>query len=202
MMRGMLDAVTLDGRFVSLVPLSIDHVDALAAVGCESSLWRWVPATIASRDDMRRYIEVALADQRRGTALPFVQVERATGTVVGSTRYGNVALEHRRLEIGWTWLGLAWQRTPVNTEAKWLLLRHAFEALGCERVELKTDALNATSRAAIQRIGGVEEGTLRRHMLTASGRWRDTVYYSIVRDEWPAVSARLLDRLSRGPVPA
>lgn len=191
----MLEPVTLEGRYVRLEPLTIDHVDALAAVGCEPSLWTWVPAKVASRDDMRRYVDVALADQARGMALPFVQVERASATVVGSTRYGNIAMEHRRVEVGWTWIGVPWQRTAVNTEAKWLLLRHAFETLGCERVELKTDVLNGRSRAAIERIGGVEEGILRHHMLTASGRWRDTVYYSILHGEWPAVSARLLSRL-------
>ena len=184
----MLEPVTLEGRYVRLEPLTIDHVDALADVGCG-------PAKVASRDDMRRYVDVALADQARGMALPFVQVERAGATVVGSTRYGNIAMEHRRVEVGWTWIGVPWQRTAVNTEAKWLLLRHAFETLGCERVELKTDVLNARSRAAIERIGGVEEGILRHHMLTASGRWRDTVYYSILHGEWPAVSARLLARL-------
>lgn len=192
----MLLPVTLQGDAVRLEPLTLDHVEALTAVGCEPSLWTWVPAKVASRHDMARYVEVALADQARGRALPFVQVERATGAVVGSTRYGNIAMEHRRVEIGWTWIGVPWQRTAINTESKWLLLRHAFETLGCERVELKTDALNARSRAAIARIGGRQEGTLRHHMLTASGRWRDTVYYSILHDEWPEVSARLLARRS------
>jgi RimJ/RimL family protein N-acetyltransferase len=194
-MRTMLEPVTLEGRFVRLEPLALDHVDALTTVGCDPALWTWVPAPVTTRDAMRRYVESALGDQARLTALPFVQVERTTGTVAGSTRYGNIALEHRRVEIGWTWVGVPWQRTALNTEAKWLLLRHAFEVLGCERVELKTDARNATSRAAIQRIGGTEEGVFRRHMLTASGRWRDTVYYSILRDEWPAVSGRLRARL-------
>lgn len=192
----MLSPIALEGRYARLEPLAHDHVDALAAVGCEPALWTWVPTPIATRDAMQRYVEAALSDQARGTALPFVQVERTTGTVVGTTRFGNIALDHRRVEIGWTWIGVPWQRTTINTEAKWLLLRHAFETLGCERVELKTDALNAPSRAAIQRIGGIEEGTLRRHMLTASGRWRDTVYYSILRDEWPAVSQRLATRLA------
>ena len=197
-MHAMLQPVTLEGRVVRLEPLCLEHVDALAAVGCEPSLWTWVPAVVATRDDMRRYVDVALADQARGMALPFVQVERATGTVVGSTRFGNIAMEHRRVEIGWTWLGRAWQRTAINTEAKWLLLQYAFEVLGCERVELKTDALNAKSRAAIARIGGVEEGTLRRHMLNSTGRWRDTVYYSILRDEWPLVSSLPGDRWKAG----
>lgn len=185
----------LEGRHVRLEPLTREHVDGLTSIGCEPALWTWVPAVVASRADMERYVEAALDDQARGTAMPFAQVDRLTGIVAGCTRFGNMALEHRRVEIGWTWLGLPWQRTALNTEAKWLLLRYAFETLGCERVELKTDALNTTSRSAIRRIGAREEGTLRHHMLTASGRWRDTVYYSILRDEWPGVSERLQQRL-------
>ena len=196
-MHAMVDPVILEGRVVRLEPLTLGHVDALAAVGCDPALWTWVPAPVATRGDMQRYVESALADQARGVAAPFAQVDRATDRVAGSTRFGNIALEHRRVEIGWTWVGAPWQRTALNTEAKWLLLRHAFETLGCERVELKTDALNARSRAAIERIGAREEGTLRRHVLTASGRWRDTVYYSILRDEWPAVAERLQARLRR-----
>lgn len=187
----------LEGRHVRLEPLTRGHVEGLTAIGREPSLWRWVPALVVTRADMEHYVEAALDDQARGTAMPFALVDLATGAVAGCTRFGSMALEHRRVEIGWTWLGLPWQRTALNTEAKWLLLGHAFDALGCERVELKADALNAASRAAIVRIGAREEGTLRHHMLTASGRWRDTVYYSILRDEWPAVSERLQQRLRR-----
>ncbi len=193
----MLEPVTLEGRFVRLEPLTLDHVDALAQVGCDPALWTWIPVPVTNRGDMQRYVASALADQARGVCLPFVQVERATGMVVGSTRLGSLALEHRRVEIGWTWVGVPWQRTALNTDAKWLLLHHAFETLGCERVELKTDALNERSRAAIRRIGAREEGTLRHHMLTASGRWRDTVYHSILRDEWPATSEHLQARMRR-----
>jgi RimJ/RimL family protein N-acetyltransferase len=148
---------------------------------------------------MQRYAEAALADAARGPALPFAQVDVASGRVVGSTRLGNWAREHRRIEIGWTWVARPWQRTALNTEAKLLLLTHAFEALGCERVELKTDALNARSRSAILRLGAVEEGTLRRHMITDGGRVRDTVYFSILAEEWPTVRAGLAARLSAGP---
>ena len=140
----------------------------------------------------------ALDAQRAGTALPFATLDAATGEVIGSTRFGNIDLSNRRAEIGWTWLRRDRQRTACNTEAKYLMLRHAFDVLGCIRVELKTDALNQQSRAAILRIGAVEEGILRAHMITASGRLRDSVYYSILDREWPAVRERLEGMLTTG----
>ena len=195
----------LAGRVVRLEPLSLDHVPALCAVGLDPELWRLTVSHVGSAADLRRYVELALADAARGTALPFAQIEVASGRVVGSTRLGNWAREHRRIEIGWTWVARPWQRTALNTEAKLLLLTHAFDALGCERVELKTDALNVQSRRAIRRLGAVEEGTLRRHMITDGGRVRDTVYFSIVAAEWPTVRKGLLERLAMGraagPVP-
>ena len=190
-----LAPLTLEGTYVRLVPLSHDHLDALAAVGLDDDLWRWIPAPVRSPDDLADYIQAALDGQARGEMLPFATVERATGTVVGSTRFGNVVLAHRRAEIGWTWVARPWQRTAVNTEAKLLMLRHAFGPLGCHRVELKTDALNERSRRAILRLGATEEGTLRKHMVTASGRVRSTVYFSITDDEWPAVEAQLVAKL-------
>ena len=144
---------------------------------------------------MGRYVETALRWQAEGTALPFATVERRVGTVVGSTRFGNIDRPNRRVEIGWTWLGPRWQRTACNTEAKYLMLRHAFETWGCLRVEFKTDALNERSRAALLRIGAREEGTLRKHMITTTGRVRDSVYFSILDDEWPAVKERLEARI-------
>jgi len=142
-------------------------------------------------EEMAAYIETALQEQERGVSLPFALIEKATGRAIGSTRYGNIDCTYRRVEIGWTWVAREWQRTAVNTEAKYLLLRHAFETLGCIRVELKTDSLNERSRAAILRIGAQEEGIFRNHMITANGRIRHTVYFSIVDSEWPAVKARL-----------
>lgn len=150
-----------------------------------------------SADDLRRYVDAALQAQAEGTALPFAIVERTSDTVVGSTRYGNVDRPHRRVEIGWTWIARPWQRTAVNTESKYLLLRHAFETLGCIRVEFKTDALNGQSRQALLRIGAKEEGILRSHMVTSTGRIRDSVYFSIIDREWPAVRARLDALLAR-----
>src|SRR5206468_3564674 len=140
-------------------------------------------------EDLRLYLESALRDQREGRSLPFATIERAGGRVVGSTRFGNIEPAHRRVEIGWTWIGRDWQRTAINTEAKYLMLRHAFETWGCVRVELKTNALNQKSRRAIQRIGGREEGIFRRHIISERGVWRDTVYFSILDDEWPEVKA-------------
>ena len=191
-----LAPVTLVGRHVRLEPLARDHAAALWAVAQDRDLWQWALSDVASRSDLDAYIEAALAAQIQGTALPFVIV--AGDTIAGSTRFGNAAPEHGRVEIGWTWVGRPWQRTAVNTEAKRLLLGHAFEALGARRVEFKTDARNAASRAAIARLGAVEEGTLRQHAARDHGDVRDTVYFSILRDEWPAGRARLDARLARG----
>jgi RimJ/RimL family protein N-acetyltransferase len=140
---------------------------------------------------MRAYIEIALDWELEGTALPFAAVEKRSGQVVGSTRFGNLDRLNRRVEIGWTWVASNWQRTPINTEAKYLMLRHAFETLGCIRVEFKTDSLNERSRRAILRIGAKEEGVLRNHMICDNGRLRHTVYYSIIDSEWPAAKERL-----------
>jgi len=187
--------VTLTGRHVRLEPLAIEHVGSLAEIGLDPDLWRWTSSQITSRDEMEGYVRAALAGQAAGNALPFVTVEQASGRIVGSTRYGNIDAANRRVEIGWTWVSGPWQRTAVNTEAKYLMLRHAFETLGCLRVELKTDRLNERSRRAIARIGGREEGILRKHMVTQSGRVRDTVYFSIIDDEWPGAKAALEARM-------
>ncbi|HEX6909691.1 MAG TPA: GNAT family protein [Longimicrobium sp.] len=186
-----LEPVTLEGRHVRLVPMTPEHVPALWEAGRDPELWRLTMSQVHSEDDMRRYVSAALHAQTAGTALPFVTTEAPTGRVVGSTRFGNVDPANRRVEIGWTWISPAWQRTAVNTEAKYLMLRHAFETLGCVRVELKTDVLNERSRAAILRIGAREEGVLRKHQITELGRIRDTVYFSVIDDEWPDVRARL-----------
>ena len=151
---------------------------------------------IPASPELRDYVATALDEQRRGVSLPFAIIDRATDEPIGSTRYGSIALADRRLEIGWTWYAVSHQRTAANTESKLLLLTHAFEHVGVVRVEFKTDALNAKSRAAIVRLGAVEEGTFRKHMQTVSGRVRDTVYFSILDTEWPAVKARLTSRLA------
>ncbi len=183
--------VTLEGRHVRLEPLAKAHLARLAEVGLDEELWRWIPTQVRTAEELVAYIETALQEQERGVSLPFAILERATSRAIGSTRYGNIERTHHRVEIGWTWVARNWQRTAVNTEAKYLLLRHAFETLGCMRVELKTDSLNERSRTAILRIGAQEEGIFRNHMITASGRIRHTVYFSIVESEWPAVKTRL-----------
>lgn len=190
-----IEPVTLAGQSVRLEPLTIDHVPALTRVGLEPELWRLQPASIESADDIRDYVRNALDEQQRGTALPFVIIDQASGQVIGSTRYFDIAREHRRLEIGATWLTSAFQRTAANTEAKLLLLMHAFERLGAIRVVFKTEVLNEKSRAALTRIGAVEEGIFRKHLLASSGRARDMVYYAILEEEWPAVKGRLTNLL-------
>jgi len=192
-----IEPVTLRGSVVALEPMRMDHVDALTRVGLDPELWRWIPSSVSSAEEMRGYVATALDEQRRGVSLPFVIIARGTEQVVGSTRYGNIDLANRRLEIGWTWVTAAHQRTAVNTEAKLLLLTHAFERLQVNRVELNTDALNLKSRAAITRLGAIEEGTLRKHLVTSTGRIRDTVYFSIIDTEWPAVKRRLEAWLQR-----
>jgi RimJ/RimL family protein N-acetyltransferase len=183
--------VTLEGRHVRLEPLAMAHLAGLAEVGLDEELWRWIPTPVRTTEEMAAYIGTALKEQEQGVSLPFALVEKDTGRVIGSTRYGNIERTHHRVEIGWTWVARDRQRTAVNTEAKYLLLKHAFETLGCLRVELKTDSQNERSRAAILRIGAREEGLFRNHMITASGRIRHTVCFSILDCEWPAVRARL-----------
>ena len=187
----VVSPVVLEGTHVRLEPLAKSHLAGLAEVGLDEELWRWIPTPVRTREEMATYIETALDEQAQGMALPFAIVEKATGRAIGSTRYGNIDRMHRRVEIGWTWVARNWQRSAMNTEAKYLLLRHAFETVGCIRVELKTDSLNERSRAAILRLGARQEGTFRNHMITASGRIRHTVYFSIIDSEWPAVKGRL-----------
>ena len=188
--------ITLTGQSIRLEPLRIDHVAALARAGLYPELWRLQPAPIATEDDMRGYVQTALADQQRSSSLPFVIVDAATSEVIGSTRYMDVTPQHFRLEIGATWLTPTHQRSRANTEAKLLLLGAAFESLGIKRVVFKTEALNEQSRKALVRIGAIEEGTFRQHPYTTSGRARDMVYFSILATEWPGVKAGLMARLA------
>jgi RimJ/RimL family protein N-acetyltransferase len=175
----------------------MEHHARLCEVGLDEALWRWTTTLIRTPEEMRAYLEAALAEEAAGVSLPFVTIERASGRIVGSTRYGNIDPANRRVEIGWTWVGRDWQRTFVNTEAKYLMLRHAFETLGCIRVEFKTDSLNERSRNALLRIGAREEGTFRNHMIVHDGRLRHSVYFSIIDSEWPEVKAALEEKLSR-----
>jgi len=191
----VVEPVILQGRHVRLEPLTPAHAAGLAEVGLDDDLWKWIPTPVCTPEEMSAYVQSALQDQAAGTALPFALIEKSSGRTIGSTRYANIERVHHRLEIGWTWVARPWQRTAINTEAKYLLLRHAFETLKCMRVELKTDSLNERSRAAILRLGATQEGIFRNHMMTATGRIRHTVYFSIVDSEWPEVKARLEARL-------
>ena len=189
--------ITLEGRAVRLEPLSLSHHAQLCEAGLDFELWHWMPENVRTPDDMRNYIEQALNEQAGGVSLPFATIDQASGKVIGSTRYLNIDVSNLRVEIGATWLARNWQRTAANTEAKYLMLRHAFEKFGCIRVELKTDSLNQRSRDAILRLGAKEEGTLRNHMLTWTGRIRHTVYFSIIDSEWSGVKTRLEGMLAR-----
>ena len=188
--------IPLEGRTVRLEPLTLAHHAQMCEVGLDFELWHWIPQNVRTPEDMRAYIEQALAEQERGTSLPFATIDKASGKVIGSTRYMNIDVSNLRVEIGSTWVSKNWQRTAANTEAKYLMLRHAFEKFGCIRVELKTDSLNQRSREAILRLGAKEEGTLRNHMLTWTGRIRHTVYFSIIDSEWPEVKAHLEEMMA------
>lgn len=185
--------ITLEGTVVRLVPMRSEHAQEfwMAAKEALDEIFRWIPYAMKSPKDFERMVAKTLLEQERGESVAFATVERGSGAVIGSTRFMNIDRANRRAEIGSTWIVPAWQRTSVNTEAKYLMLRHAFEVWGCIRVELKTDALNQKSRNAILRLGAKEEGTLRRHLITWNGRARDTVYFSILDSEWREVKARL-----------
>ena len=192
--------VTLEGRRVRMEPLDLErHWEGLRAIGLEPLLWRYTINVPRTPDDLRDYLETALREQRAGQSLPFATVDLVSGKVAGCTRFGNITPEHRRVEIGWTWVGAPFQRSHVNTEAKYLMLRHAFEHWRCMRVELKTSALNLPSRNAMLRIGCTEEGTMRKHMLRDNGEIRHTVFFSLLDDEWPSVKERLEGWIESSP---
>jgi len=192
-----VEPVVLDGNFVKLEPMRVDHIPALADVGLDENLWKWTNSIIKTAADIEKYVKSALVDRDHGRAVPFVTIDKKSGTVVGSTRFGNIDVFNRKVEIGWTWINERWQRTAVNTEAKLLMLTHAFETWKCIRVEFKTDSNNQRSRKAIKRLGAKEEGMLRNHMITESGRFRDSVYFSIIDSEWPAVREGLELKLDK-----
>lgn len=187
--------VTLENAWARLEPLHPDHATGLFAVGQQAEDWAFMPRPcLHTLDDTRTWIDDALAAQTRGEQIPFAILD-ARGTLAGSTRFLNLRRRDRGLEIGWTWLGRDFQRTAVNTAAKLLLLQHAFDTLGALRVELKTDARNQRSQAAIARLGAQREGLFRRHMIVQDGFVRDTVYFSITDQDWPQLGARLRARL-------
>ncbi len=196
----MLHCHPLEGRHVRLEPLTREHHGALCEVGLAEDLWRWTPLQIHSAADMLAYIEAALRAREQELEMPFATIDAASGKIIGSTRFMNIEAKHRRLEIGSTWIAKPWQRTAINTEAKYLMLSHAFGPLHCHRVEFKTDSLNQKSRDAILRIGAKQEGIFRNHMITASGRVRDTVWFSIIDSKWPRVKLDLERKLVDSPL--
>jgi RimJ/RimL family protein N-acetyltransferase len=192
----VLTPLTLESATIRLEPLALSHWADLCEAGADPAIWTWYPFAMGTPAQMRDFIETALTQQEQGIALPFAVIDRASGRAIGSTRFGNVERIHHRAEIGWTWYTPAWQRTAANTEAKYLLLTHAFETLRLVRVEFKTDSLNMASRTALARIGAVEEGVLRNHMITSTGRLRHSVFFSITDTEWANVKTRLAARLA------
>lgn len=190
--------VTLEGRYVRLEPLSLDHVPELTEVGCDDRIWKlMLYGYIRTEADMRLWVEEILKRQELGTDLPFAVIFKEIGKAIGSTRYLEIRPEHRGLEIGGTWYAVEYQRTVVNTECKYLLLKYAFETLGCIRVQFKADIRNERSWRAIERIGGVREGILRNHYILTDGTRRDSVYYSILEREWPEVKEWLEGNLGK-----
>ncbi len=189
--------VTLEGEFVRLEPMRVEHGEALAEVGLGQDIFRYFPVTIDTLEQMQAYVQHCVAGTKAGSLLTWTTVSREADRPVGSTGYLNIDRHNRKLEIGGTWIAPAWQRTAVNTEAKYLQLTHAFETLGCVRVEFKTDSLNEKSRAALLRIGATEEGTMRNHITMPDGRLRHSVYFSVIESEWPWVKARLEKMIER-----
>jgi N-acetyltransferase len=189
--------VTLEGTHVRLEPLRPDHAGKLWEIAKDHlhELFQWIPYRLESLEDFRVFNRHVLEEQKRGLTVPFATFERNSGHIVGTTRFMNMDMPNRKVEIGSTWIAPPWHRTAVNTEAKYLMLRHAFEVWNCLRVELKTDSMNQRSRMAILRLGAKEEGTLRKHMVTWNGRQRDSVYFSILDTEWPEVKTRLEQKM-------
>src|SRR5437899_2979537 len=173
------------------------HFEGLLAIGLDPDLWRWTLNHPKSDQELRDYLETALSEQTQGRSLPFTTFDLPTGRVAGCTRFGSIDARNRKVEIGWTWVGRPFQRSHVNTEAKYLMMRHAFETWGCVRIELKTNVLNRRSRDAMLRIGCVEEGIMRKLGVSDAGVPRDTIYYSVLDDEWPSVKARLEGMMAR-----
>jgi RimJ/RimL family protein N-acetyltransferase len=191
-----IEPVTLEGEHVRLEALRESHADALVAACVGQGLFRFFPFALDDEASMRGYVRVAVAGLANGTHLPFATIDRASGRVIGSTSYLAIEPGHRRLEIGATWIAPSHQRSVVNTEAKLLQLTHCFEVLGTNRVEFKTDARNARSRAALARIGAKEEGTFRAHMVMPDGALRDSVWFSVIASEWPEVKRNLEGKLA------
>ncbi|MGK8890264.1 GNAT family N-acetyltransferase [Burkholderia gladioli] len=187
----MTDTPTLSGQLVELRPLGSVGAEQLLAAAADGELWNLKVTNVPGPDTVEAYLAKAFEGERAGTVMPFAIVHRETGRVVGSTRFWKIDRANLKLEIGHTWLGASMQRSGANTECKYLLLAHAFEVLGCVRVQFTTDVLNEKSRAAILRIGATQEGIVRHERIMPDGRKRDSVRFSIIDDEWPATRQHL-----------
>lgn len=201
-MKVMMEVRVVDlvGEAVRLEPLSTEHIAGLARAGCDSEIWRYLPyGEVTTEERMGDLVDYWLRQAQTGLELPFVVVLKDDGRPIGCTRFLEIDRANRKVEIGGTWYATEFQRTRVNSECKYLLLRHAFEAWGCVRVQFKTDGRNLRSQKAIERLGAVQEGTLRSHMILLDGTVRDSVFYSVIEAEWPGVKARLEGMLRRKP---
>lgn len=191
-----VEPVVLQGRLVRLEPLAESHLRDLLEVAIDPEIWRLAIAQVHDEASLRAWLQMAIGNRAAGTELPFATVDLASDRAIGSTRFLSIVPDHRRLEIGWTWVGTAFQRTGANREAKLLQLTHAFETLGANRVEFKTDSRNERSRAALLGIGATFEGIFRSHLIMPWGPLRDSAYFSVTSDEWPGVKARLVAKLN------
>lgn len=198
MAERFIEPVTLRGRYATLEPLGAEHLDGIRAAAADGELWRLWYTSVPAPDRSHDWLAIALRMRDDQGGMPFAVRDNRDGRVVGSTRYFNVDAANRRVEIGHTWYAKRAQRTAINTECKRLLLTHAFEALGCIAVEFRTHWFNQASRAAIARLGAKQDGVLRNHQLSVDGSRRDTVVFSIIDGEWPAVK-RHLDFLLERP---
>ena len=192
-----IEPLTLEGTRIRLEPFSMNHFDDLAEFAYDETIWRWTLNKVSSPNDLKKYIADALECQKQGNCLPFATIEKQSGKAIGATRFGGIDTANRHVEIGWTWISPRWQRSFVNTEAKFLMLCHAFEVWKCLRVEIVTDVLNEKSRAAISRIGGRFEGIRRADFVTHSGRIRDTAMFSIIDAEWAEIKKNLASKLAQ-----
>ena len=191
-----IQSVTLEGRFVRIEPLSKVHIEGLCRAISDGELWKLLVAMVPHPDNIDEYLSDAHDAYKTGIGLAFATIDKDANRVAGSTRFMRADLPNKRIEIGFTFLGKTWQKTRINTESKFLMLSHAFETMGLNRVEFRTDYLNSTSRRAILRLGAKEEGLLRNHMVMPNGRVRDSVIYSVIRNDWPGVKQHLSSKLA------
>lgn len=192
-----VEPAVLTGVRVRMEPLREEHFAGLCDVAFDAPVWRWTIMGEQDEAGLRAWVDTALANAAAGTERPFATVDLATGRVIGSSRYMSIAPEHKRLEIGWTWIGMEFQRTGRNREVKLLQLTHAFEALGANRVEFKTHSRNVQSRTALRGIGATFEGVHRNHSIMPDGSIRDSVWFSVIKEEWPTVKAQIQGLLDR-----